>query len=110
MLLLRLDPVRSCLYHLHITPRVSTLCDSITACTGRLLCHRIQVSMSITCFTGGGDFGVDLYIASLIGGTMSGNAMPANHTHTHVKTASISEAVHASLNEAYPLLISYNSK
>ena len=40
--------------------------------------------MSITCFTGGGDFGVDLYIASLTGGTMSGNAMPAYHTHTHM--------------------------
>jgi len=29
-----------------------------------------------------------LYIASLIGGTMSGNAMPANYTHTHMSMKS----------------------
>ena len=70
------------------------------------------MSTPITCFTGGGDFGVDLYMASLIGGTIRGNAMPADHTQIFDRCSfsKPDEALHASVNMAYPLLKSYNSR
>lgn len=66
---------------------LSTLCDTkrcmqANAC---LLCA-LLFEAKTTCFTGGGDFGSDLYMASLMGGTVRGSAMPAGN-HVRMRRA-----------------------